>query len=346
MNKLRGLSLGGGVLLVVASVWALLRYPGWVPFTTAGLVAVVVMVLPGAIAYGKLWLRRGWRLLGEIRSDGPLGNTSFVSQSPVEDPETELRAIAETVQNAEAFDAVRREEFDDRDGLVVTHAGFHSSFVRLTQRGRLAVTGASGRTEQLVDLIEAARPHSLDDQTNNPLRQPDRVRGAPRVFLGVLLVALLVVGAGAIANGAYPSGVYTSGEKAVFVGVDARADVHPGVSLDDATLSKASLVVSSIEEEAVEVRWEVNSTDRIAEHGQQSLRMSQDVRRLLAEARAGPLTDEQAARADRIETALHEAEAKTATALTRRVGQEGVDEGQAEVVAARDALQEAADRPV
>jgi hypothetical protein len=346
MNKLRGLSLGGGALLLLASVWAALRYPGWRPFATAALLALAVAVLPSGLAYGKLVAHRGWRLLRGLRSDGPLRDASYVSEAPVDDPGAELSAIADSVRDADGFDGVRREEFDDGEGLVVTHAGFHSSFVRLTRRGHLIVTGASQRTRRLVDLIESGRPHSLTDRTNNPSRRPDRVRGAPRVFLAVFLVALLVLGAGAIANGAYPTEVYTSGEKAVFVAIDARADLVPGVSPVDASLSKAAFVVSSLEEEAVEVRWESNSTALIAEHGRQSVRMSEDARGFLTEARAGSLTDEQAARADRIETRLHEAEAEAATALTRRIRQGTAGEGRAELVATRDALRAAAERPV
>ena len=345
MNKLRGLSLGGPALLLVASAWALLRYPGWVPFAVAATLGLVVAGLPRGIASGKLWLRRLWRRLSDARSDEPLRDATFVSDAPVEDPAAELSAIAEAVRGADGFDGVRREAFDDGEGLVVTHAGFHSSFVRLTGRGHLAVTGASKRTRRLVDLIEAARPHSLSDRTNNPLRRPDRVRGAPRVFLAVLLVALLLVGAGAIANGAYPADAYTSGEKAVFVVIDARADVHPGVSGTDAALSKAEFVVSSLEEEAVEVAWESNSTDLLAEHGHQSLRMSEDARALLADARGDSLSAAQAERADRIEADLHEAEAAIAAALTRRIERSPLEGETTELRAARDALRAAADRP-
>ena len=346
MNKLRGLSLGGGALLLLASVWAALRYPGWRPFATAALLALVVVGLPTSLAYGKLGTRRGWRMLRNVRSEGPLRDASYVSEAPVDDPGSELSAIADSVREADGFDGVSRETFDDGEGLVVTHAGFHSSFVRLTRRGYLTVTGASQRTRRLVDHIESARPHSLTDRTNNPLRRPDRIRGAPRVFLAVFLVALLLFGAGAISNGAYPADAYTSGEKAVFVAIDARADLVPGVSSADASLSKAEFIVSSLEEEAVEVRWESNSTALIAEHGRQSLRMSEDARGFLTEARAGSLTDEQVARADRIEADLHEAEAEAATALTRRIRQGTAGDGRAELVATRDALQAAAERPV
>lgn len=345
MNKLRGLSLGGGVLLLVASGWALLRYPGWVPFAVAATLALVVMALPTVLAHGKLWTRRGRRWLQGVRSEGPRRDATYVSESAVEDPTAELAAIADAVRNADGFDAVRHEAFSDGDGLIVTHVGFHSSFVRLTRKGHLAVTGASKRTGQLVDLIESVRPHSLTDRANNPLRRPDRVRGAPRVFLGVFLVALLVVGAGAISNGAYPAEAYTSGEKAVLVSIDARADVSPGVSETDATLSKASFVVGALEEEAVEVRWESNSTGLLIEHGRQSLRMSEDVRELLAEARAGSLTSAQAARADRIEADLHEAESAVATALTRRIERDTLNGETGELVATRDALRSAAERP-
>ena len=345
MNKLRGLSIGGGVLLLVVSAWALLRYPGWVPFAIAAALALVVMGAPAGLAYGKLWARRGWRRLGSLRSGGSLRDTTYVSESAVDDQDAELTAITDAVREAGGFDAVRREAFDDGEGLVVTHAGFHSSFVRFTRRGHLAVTGASKRTRRLADVIEATRQYSLTNRTNNPLRRPDRVRGAPRVFLAVALVALLVVGAGVVSNGAYPGGAYTSGEKAVLVTIDARADAVPGVSETDADLSKAAFVVGSLEEESVEVRWETNNTSLLLEHGRQSLQMSDDARELLSDARSRSLTPAQAARADRIEGDLHEAEATVATALTRRIEREELQGRTDRLVATRDALRAAADRP-
>jgi len=345
MNKLRGLSLGGSSLLFVASLWAVLRYPGWVPFATAALLAAAVAGLPRVLAHGKLWVRRGWRWLRNARGDGPSRDATYVSAAKIEDAERELAAIGDAVRDADGFDEVRREEFDDGEGLVVTHAGFHSSFVRFTDRGRLAVTGASRRTRRLVDLIETVRQRSLTDRTNNPLRRPDRVRGAPRVFLAVLLVAILVLGAGFIANGAYPADPYTSGEKAVLVSIDARADVSPGVSSTDASLSKAAFLVGALEEEAVEIRWEANSTARIVEHGHQSIRMSEDVRALLTDARSEPMTEAQATRADRIEADLHEAEVTVAEALTSRVEDGSLEGETTEIRDARDTLRAAAERP-
>ena len=346
MNKLRGLSLGGGVFLVIASVWATLRYGVRSPFVRAVLLALVVVILPSVLARAKLWTRRGWRGLGRIRADSPLRDATFVSESPVEDPDAELEAIADSVRAADGFDGVRHEQFDTGDGLVVTHAGFHSSFVRLTRGGRLAVSGASKRTRRLVDLIESTRPLSLSDRANNPLRQHDPVRGAPRVFLAVFLVGVLLFGVGAIANGAYPAEAYTTGEKTVLVSIDAQADFDPETSPTDATLSKADFLVGALEEEAVEVQWETNSTERLTEHARQSLRMSADVRGLLADARSGSLTDDQAVRADRIEADLHAAEAATAEALTRRVEADGLVGEKEDLLSLRDDLRSAADRPV
>lgn len=346
MNKLRVLSLGGGTLVVVASAWAALRYAGSAPFARAALLGLLVAGLPTGLAHGKLVARRGWRRLSRARADAPPGDATMVSGSAVEDPDSELAAIADAVRTADGFEAVRREPFDDGEGLVVTHAGFHSSFVRLTPGGRLAVTGASKRTRRLAAVIEAARPYALTDRTNNPLRRPDPVRGAPRVFLGVLLVAVLLVGAGTIADGAYPGDTYTAGEKAVLVSIDAKADVDPGTSATNATLAKAEFVVLALEEEAVEMRWESNSSRLLAEHGRQSLRMSEDARALLADARADSPTARQAARAERIEADLHAAEAAAARALTNRLESGSLESGTAEVRAARDALRAAAERPV
>lgn len=347
MNKLRGLSLGGGTFLVVASAWAAIRYPGWRPFEVAALVGLVVAGLPTALAYVKLWTRRIWRQLRHARGHAST-DVSFVSESPVEVPRGEFEAIADAVRGADGFDAVRREQFDDGEGLVVTHAGFHSSFVRLTRRGHLAVTGASKRTRRLVDLIEDTRGRSLTDRTNNPLRRPDPIRGAPRVFLAVFLVAFLVFGIGVISNGAYPAEAYTHGEKTVLVSIDARADADPGTSPTDATLDKAAFLVGALEEEAVEVSWESNGTSAevVNEHGRDALRMSEDVRALLSEARTGSLSEAQSTRADRIESDLHEAEAAVAEAITTRLQDENVSGETVELRATRDELRVASEEPV
>lgn len=346
MNKLRIISLGGGALLVGASAWAALRYSGSAPFARAALLGLLVAALPTGLARAKLAARRGRRRLRRARADAPPPDASFVTESAVADPDAELGVIADAVRNVDGFEAVRREPFGDGEGLVVTHAGYHSSFVRPTPDDHLAVTGASKRTRRLAAVVEAERPYSLTRRTNNPLRRPDPVRGASRVFLAVLLVALLLVGAGTIAGGAYPGDTYTAGEKAVLVSIDARADVDPGTSSTNATLAKAEFVVLALEEETVEIRWESNSSRLLAEHGRQSLRMSEDARSLLADARADSPTARQAARAERIEADLHAAEAAAARALTARLESGTLESDTAELEAARDALRDAAERPV
>lgn len=348
MNKLRVLSVGGGAFLVAASVWASFRYAGSASFGWPVVLGVLVAGLPIGLAYGKLWARRGWRRLRHVRADDPPRDVSYVSESRVEDPESELAAIADAVRDADGLDAARRKQFDDGDGLVVTHAGFHSSFVRLTSTGRLVVTGASRRTRRLVEAIEATRPRSLTRSANNPLRRSDPVRGAPRVFLGVLLVGLVLVGVGGVADGAYPDDAYTAGEKAVLVSIDARADVDPGTSSTDASLAKAAFVVGAIEEEAVEVRWESNGTSAevVDEHGRSSLRMSEDVRALVSAVRSGSPSAAQASRADRIEADLHRAEAAVAAAITARLEAENLSGETAGLRATRDELRAASEDPV
>lgn len=348
MNKLRVLSLGGGTFLVVISAWATLRYAGVAAFAWAAVLGFLVAGLPTGLAYAKLWARRGRRRLRHVRADAPIRDVSYVSESPVEEPESELAAIADAVRDADDLDAVRREQFEDGVGLVVTHAGFHSSFVRLAPTGNLAVTGASKRTRRLVEVIEATRPYAFARSANNPLRRPDPVRGAPRVFLGVLLIGIVFMGAGFVANGAYPDDAYTTGEKAVLVSIDARADVDPGTSSIDASLAKADFVVGALEEEAVEVHWEPNgtSTERVDEHGREALRMSEDVQALLRAPGTGSLSEAQATRAERIESALHEAEAAVAAAITTRLADGNVSGETDELRATRDELRAASEEPV
>jgi len=320
-NKLRGLSVGAGLFLVATGVWMTVRYDVPGVLATAGVSAAVILGLPVVLAYAKIGGRRTWRSLRDRLTDGvPERERTLVSETPVENPTALLASIADAVRDAEEFDDVRRESFEDDDGLMVTHAGFHGSFVRITDGDHLAVTGSSKRTRALARLIESVRPLSLSDRPNNPFHEPVPVRGAPRVFLGLFMIAVVVLATGSMVGAAYPAGPYTTGEKAAFVGMDARADFDGGVSPTDARLDKAEFTASSVGEEAIEVNWtEDNQTGRVVTHGRQALAMSADTRELLATVRASNPTPEQTARADRIKADLRAAEMEVAAEITRRI---------------------------
>jgi hypothetical protein len=322
VNKLRVLMGLASLFLLATSAWMTLRYDVPGVLTTSAISVVVIVGLPVVLAYAKIGGRRTWRSIRNRVGEGlPDRETTLVSDSPVEDPTSVLTAIADAVRDADEFDGVRRESFeDDDDGLMVTHAGFHGSFVRITDGDHLAITGSSKRTRSLASLVESIRPLSLTDRANNPFHGPIPVRGAPRVFLGLFLIAIVVIASGSMANAAYPSNSYTAAEKAILVGFDARADFDGGVSPTDARLDKADFIADSVGEEAVEVNWtRANNTWQVEKHARQSLAMSADARALLESVRNSDPTPEQAARADRIEAEVREGEAAVADEITRRI---------------------------
>lgn len=322
VNKLRGLSVVASLFLLAVSVWIAVRYDVPSVLATSVASAALIVGLPVALAYGKLGGRRAWRSLRDQRRDGiPDRQRTLVSETPVENPTAVLTAVADAVRDTEEFDDVRREEFDDgNDGLMVTHAGFHSSFVRITDEDHVAITGGSKRTRALGRLIERVRPLSMAAQPNNPFHDPIPVRGAPRVFLGVFMIVVVILATGSMVGTAYPGEPYTAGEKAVLVGMDARADFDGGVTPTEARLDKAQFIVDAVGEEAVEVNWTSdNQSARVTKHGRQALAMSADARALLATVRASDPTPEQAARADRIEADLRAAEERVAAEITRRI---------------------------
>lgn len=345
MNKLRALAYATAGLLVVLSGWGALRYgddAGLLPFVAVAALGLALPLIPRALALVAFRVRLFRRRSGDRASFSFERGSLFVSDQPVDDPPELLASIRDAVTRDDRFDAVADDEFAEGAGLTVGHAGYHNSFVRFSE-GKLVVTGASKRTHALADLVADACSLSFETVRNNPFLAPRPVRGGTRVVLGLVLVVLAAGGVAGVAGAAYPGGAYNTAEKAVLVGFDARGDFVPGTTRDETRLEKAAFLVDGLAEEAVEVRWEQNSTDRVVGHGRQSLAISEDVRSLLRAARADGLDGEAAARADRIERDLHDAEREVAAALAERAGGEGVREGP--VLEVRDELLRAAETP-
>ena len=345
VNKLRVISVSAGGFLLALSVWAAVEYGGPLRFLPGVVAALTILLLPGALAYAKLWSRRASRYLKGRRRDADEMNSTFVSDSPDPNPDDALASIADAV-DGEGPHSVRRESFPEGEGLMVTHGGFHNSFVRLTEKGRLVVTGASRKTQPLAQWVADLRDVSMQSRSNNPLVRPIPVRGAPRWFLAVGLVAILVFGVVGVVNTAYTTDTYTAPEKAVLVSYDARADFDPGTSATDARLGKAEFVVSALSEEAVEVAWEGNESPYIVEDGRQAIEMSQDVRAKLRTARQGSLTAQQRERAARIESDLHAAEREVAAALQKHLEEGTAGPYTSEVRSLRQRLLELSEQSV
>jgi hypothetical protein len=345
VNKLRALSVTGALVLSVLGTWAALRYGSPFRYVRALLVAAFVLALPSVLAYGKLWARRGRRYVASRRRDGGHG-TTFVSEERDPESESALSAVATALAREDEYRDVRTEDFSDGEGLLVTHSGFHSSFVRRTEDGRLVVTGDSETTRSLARRIGDLRGVSMAERPNNPFFSPIPVRGAPRAFLSVLLIVALAVGVGSVAGAAYPVDSYNTLEKAVLVSYDARADFVPGVSRTDARLDKAAFMTDSLGEEAVEIRWEENESRFLVEDAEQALAISADVRTRLRETDSNSLNPAQAARVDRIETDLHEAERSVAEAITVRLENDTTGEYAPRLRSLRARLRRAAERPI
>jgi len=320
MNKLRGLAASSAVLLGGFAAWAFLAYHGAarpLPYLLAAGVALALPVVPRVAARAKLaGLRaiRCWRGGSEFSDER---GTVFRSVSTVE-RHSLFETVEAVVADAPEFDGVRTDEFDEGEGLVVTHAGFHALFVRVTEEGHAVVTGASKRSRRLADRLEDVASLTFERVASSPLLDPEPVRGGPRVLLAAGMLVATAGGAAAVTHAAYPGGTYNTAEKATLVSMDARAAADPGVSETDLKLQKAALLVSSIREEAVEIRLRDARVEGIRADAVEALETDAAVRRLLRSARAGSLTDRQASRADALEADLRDADRRVATAIVNR----------------------------
>ena len=327
MNKLRAFSYAGGGFVAVLAAWAVARYPGsTASFAEAFALGLVAAGLPQGLARLKAWIRSlRYRLADEEAGFSEELGSIYVSDATVDDPVEFLETVRVAVRDESGFEGVERGEFGGVPGLNVRHSGFHSSLIRVADGGRVVVTGASERTGALADAVSRACSVSFERTRHNPFKGVEPIRGGPRVFLGVIVFAVMLAGVNAVGAGAYSPSTYNPAERAVLVGMDAHADVHPGVSTTDAQLRKAAFLVDVLDETSTEIRWAQNDTALIADHGRQAVAVSTHARALLDEARGEELTPAQADRAERIETDLREAERSAAEALEERADEGGED---------------------
>lgn len=319
MNKLRTLCWGGGGLVVVVAIWAAMYYGTPLGFSRAIAIGVVAAGLPFGLTSLKSSIQSlRWRLADPNEGFSAEQGSVFVSESVVEEGFDCLEIVRSALEADEDYDEVRRDAFEEGPGLTVLHAGFHNSFVRITETGRVVITGASEQTHELADAVSEVYSLSFERTRNNPFKGVEPIKGAPRVFLGVVVFTILLFGFHAVAVGAYPSGAYNPAERTVLVGIDAQASLDPGVSETEARLTKAAFLTAIVDEASTEVRWEVNDTDSIATQGEQALQVSSDARSVLATVDDSSPTPRQAERADRIERRLSEDERSVAAALDER----------------------------
>jgi hypothetical protein len=309
VNKLRWhTGVFGGVLALVA-VWGVFQYDGPVAsFLFAALVGVLVVLAPYAVAYAKL--------LRERRRQRRLDESIYASPVLDVDRETFLDTSASALEAADAFVEVKRREFREGTGLIVDHTRFHGTFVRFTETGRAVVTGIKNdATNTVVDVLEDVWSNTLSRQASNPFLRPLPIRGLPRAMLTVGLTIVILLDAGFIAGVAYPAPAYNSGERVALVALDVRADVDPDTDEVDARLSKAAFLVTILEEEATEVRWQAGINDSNRASVNDAAAVSADVTRLLDAAAARDPSPEQRTRIEALRTAQGEALADVQRAM-------------------------------
>lgn len=322
-NRLRGFAWLCGALVVVPTAWVVVRYE------TASVQTVSLALLAGVALPAVPWLvprlrhagRRGVaRLRPAAKTDPRTGGESlFQSTTPVAEREETLAAIVGPLQRDELFDEARIEEFPEGPGLTAVYTGFHNSFVRFTSGNHIVVSGDSRRTRRLREVVERSCGVDFERVRRNPHATVDPVRGGSRVVLGALLAVAVVVAGSVAVNAAYPQPTYNDAEKATFVAIDARAAVDPGFTQTDASLAKASLMVSSVREETAELAWRRDdSAGVVVHHADQALAAAADVRRLLETVRSGSPTPAQRERADRIASRLVDAERRLAGTIAAR----------------------------
>ena len=346
MNKLRAFVAGGSVGLAVVTLWTALHY-GIAPgseegYLTAVAAVVLLPTLPLAAMYGKLWLHR----LAEYRRNGSgmsfERKSIFVSDGEVGDADRTFTDIQKAIDGADEYDEVRRDTFGEGRGLTVRHTGFHNSFVRVADDDRLVVTGASRNTHSLASLVERVASLSMERTRSHPLLDPKPIRGAPRAFFSLFLVVVFLFGVGGVGAAAYPADAYSAPERTILVGYDARADAVPGYDGTDATLDKAALLVSALDEEAVEIEWDRNSTAKLSSHARQSVVLSATVADMLSSARDGSLAPAERERVSTLEADLHAAECRVSSSIATRIENGRVEGDTATLTAARETLRERA----
>jgi len=326
--------------LVALLVWAAIEYSS-VDLSVAVktlIIAGLVAGLPVAVRRAKLWRRRLAQVYHRVRAPTIDRGVVYLSSSSVDDRKQMLDAVADALGQDERYDDIVAAEFPEGPGLEVTHTKFHNVFVRITSDARIGVVGERRMSAPTARHVESACGVELDTTTTNPFLQPRPVIGATRTALGIGVLVLFVVGAGSVVTAAYPSSTYNPAEKAVLVSYDVRADLQPGLSETDVTLYKARFLVDVVEEEAVEITWEANRSERVAVHGRQALAAATDARDLLSDVRTEG-TPTQAAAADRVAKRLGRAEQSVADAVTAKLKTPGISNDAPDLVSIRSRLQ-------
>jgi hypothetical protein len=275
INKFRVYAVVLGVALVSVSLWSAFTYGDPIrPYLFGAVVGLFVLATPYASAHGKLLIER--------RRQADLGESTYVSPPLDVERETFLETSTAALESNGTFVGVKRREFPEGPGLMVGHTRFHGTFVRLSRDGRAIVTGVkSDAARAVVRELERIWSSTFSRSDSNPSLRPIPVRGLPRAFLVLGVTVVVILDVAFVAGLAYPSPAYNHGEKAILVGYDVRADVHPGVDETEARLGKAGFLVTVLKEEATEIRWQAGIDDSSRSSVNDAAVISGDIERLL-----------------------------------------------------------------
>lgn len=341
MNKLRTTAIASGVVLLVVSTWGAFEYgsrAGLGPFVLVAALGVLVSIAPDGIAVAKHTAYQYHRESKAADTRAGVRDRYFTSKETYSNRKEILDVVRNTVTDTDGYERVVPTDFPEGDGLSVSHAGFHNSFVRVTTSGRLVLAGASERTADLASDLTEALETPFERSWTNPMRQRAAIKGGLRVVLAVMILTATGIGVGTVAAAGYPSNAYNPLEKVALASYDARAAVDPGMTETDAAISKARFRVAILQESTVEVRWTENNSARLVGVGRKALEISGDTRSSLVDLRSRDLTATQRGRIDRIAANLTEAEENISTALAKRADDRGIDEGSDDIRAVADAL--------
>ncbi|HET7324229.1 MAG TPA: hypothetical protein VFJ06_07850, partial [Halococcus sp.] len=242
----------------------------------------------------------------------------YVSVEPIGERERVFSAVRNAVADAADLDGVTETAFSEGPGLSIVHSGFHNSFVRISTNGRMIVSGASERTTEIADLLQAHLDIDFDRRWSNPMRREHPVTGGVRVVLAAVFVLAAVGGGLAVANAGYPSDAYNPVEAAILASYDARAAVSPSMSMTDAAIAKAAFRVTILRETDTEVRWAGNDSASILDYGRDAVTVAATVRSTTAGLQDRALTADQRRRISEVRANLRTAETDVATVLAAR----------------------------
>lgn len=346
MNKLR-IFVGGAVVALSFLTVLMIPQYGYSPESSGGYFTVIAVIaalptIPIAATYAKHGIRR---LAEYYQNGGGLSferNSIFVSLSGLNDTDQVLSKIKTAVEDTGKYDECQRDRFGEGHGLTIRHTGFHNSFIRAADDGRLVVTGASENTHSLASLVERVGSVTMERTRTHPFLNIEPIGGAPRAFLGLLLVVLFMFGVSGVAAAAYPAGAYSTPERVVLVGYDSGATLVSGYDTTDATLDKAAFLVGSLEEEAVEINWDRDNANKLATHTKQSMALSVTITELFASSQKSKLTSTERERLTTLEKELHAAECRVASSITTRIDSGRVKGDTTQIKRDRAALRERA----